>query len=153
MSGDPLRRFETEHDEALVALARLERAASGLRANEPPEAHFGVAREVQAVLAGPVRDHNEAEERALFPSLGPDAPLQPFLEEHQTLWGLEERLGQALDRGDASEVADLGFEIVHLLRAHIQRENEVLFPLARARLGPEGLAVVARTLESSSSNS
>jgi len=147
MSGDPLRHFETEHDDALAALARLERAAEGLRANEPPETHFSAAREVHTVLAGPVRDHNEAEERALFPFLGPDAPLQPFLEEHQTLWGLEERLGQALARGDASEVADLGLEIVHLLRAHIQRENEVLFPFARARLGPEGLASVARTLE------
>lgn len=147
MSADPLRRFEAEHEDALAALARLERAAEGLRADEPSEPHFGVAREVQAVLAGPVRDHNEAEERALFPFLGTDAPLGPFLEEHQTLWVLEERLGQALGRGDAAQVADLGLEIVHLLRAHIQRENEMLFPFARARLGPEGLAAVARALE------
>lgn len=147
MSIDPLRHFETEHEEALAALARLEGAAEGLRASEPAQPHLGVAREVHAVLAGAVREHNEAEERALFPFLGADAPLQPFLEEHQTLWTLEERLGEALARGDAVLVADLGLEIVQLLRAHIQRENDMLFPLARAHLGPEGLAAVAEVLE------
>jgi hemerythrin-like domain-containing protein len=35
---------------------------------------------------------------------------------------------------------------VDLLRAHIQREDEVLFPLARELLGVEGLAKAAGLL-------
>jgi hemerythrin-like domain-containing protein len=36
--------------------------------------------------------------------------------------------------------------MIDLLREHIERENEMLFPLARTLLGPEGVALVARRL-------
>jgi hemerythrin-like domain-containing protein len=39
--------------------------------------------------------------------------------------------------------------IVELLRAHIQREEEVLFPMARSLLGDEGLKVAAMRLRRS----
>ena len=146
VNADPLQRFEEEHDVALAALDRLERAAEGLRAGGPGDAHFAVAREVHGLLCGAVREHNEAEERALFPVLGDGAPLGPFLEEHQTLWGLEAELDRAIDRRDSEKVARASLDIVELLRAHIHRENEVLFPMARALLGAEGLAAVARRL-------
>jgi hemerythrin-like domain-containing protein len=150
MMADPLQRFEAEHETALAALERLEQAALELRARGPADPHLAVARDVQALLAGAVREHNESEERALFPFLGQDAPLEPFLEEHQTLWRLEGDLAGALQRRDGPRVADLSLEIVGLLRAHIERENQVLFPMARALLGPEGLAAVARALDSCS---
>jgi hemerythrin-like domain-containing protein len=118
-----LRRFEAEHEEALAALERLERAAEALRGRTPPEAPLAVAGEVHRFLAGAVREHNEAEERALFPLLGSETPLEPFREEHQVLWGLEERLGRAVGRADGPEVAELSVEIVQLLRSHIQREE------------------------------
>lgn len=153
MITDPLGRLEAEHEVALAALERLEHAALELGANGPPEMHLAVAREVHALLAGAVREHNESEERALFPLLGSDAPLGPFLEEHQTLWRLEEHLARAIERREGAQVADVSLEIVDLLRAHIRRENEVLFPMARAQLGPEGLAAVARELDSSPSGS
>jgi len=147
VTTDPLRRFEEEHEVALAALDRLERAALGLRESEPPEAHFATAREVHGLLCGAVRQHNEDEERALFPVLGEDAPLGPFLEEHEILWSLEAELGRALDRTDRFQAARLALEIVDLLRTHICRENDVLFPMARALLGAEGLAIVARRLD------
>jgi hemerythrin-like domain-containing protein len=146
MNGDPLRRFEEEHRVALEALDRLERAALALRGGDQTDVHFGTAREVHALLCGAVRDHNEAEERALFPLLAEQAPVDPFLDEHQVLWGLESDLARAIDRKQPEETARLALEIVDLLRAHIQRENDVLFPMARAFLGPEGLAAVARRL-------
>lgn len=147
MSADPIRRFEQEHEVALAALARLERAAEALRNGEPVAAHLVTAREVHGLLCGAVRQHNEDEERALFPVLGEDAPLGPFLEEHGTLWKLEEDLVIAIDRADRERVSQVALEIVALLRTHIHRENEVLFPMARALLGPEGLAIVARNLD------
>ena len=147
MTADPIRRFEEEHEVALAALARLEGAAESLHAGEPPDRHFTTAREVHELLRGAIREHNEAEERALFPLLGEEAPLGPFLDEHQTLWGLEADLGDAIERRDAPRTSRLSLEIVDLLRAHIRRENEVLFPMARALLGPEGFQAVARRLE------
>jgi len=147
MSADPIRRFEEEHEVALAALDRLEAAAEALRGGASPEPHFATAREVHGLLCGAVRQHNEDEERALFPVLGEDAPLGPFLEEHETLWKLEEDLATAIDRADRERVARVSLDIADLLRTHIHRENEVLFPMARALLGADGLAMVARELD------
>ena len=146
VNADPIRRFEEEHEVALAALVRLERAGEALRGSEPSEQHFATAREVHGLLCGAVRRHNEDEERALFPVLGEDAPLGPFLVEHEILWRLESDLAGALDRNDRARVARLALEIVDLLRTHIRRENEVLFPMARALLGADGLAIVAGRL-------
>jgi hemerythrin-like domain-containing protein len=44
-------------------------------------------------------------------------------------------------------IAATALAIVELLRAHITREDEVLFPMARTLLGAEGLAAVARRLD------
>ena len=147
VNTDPIRRFEQEHEVALAALARLEQAAHVLRGGGPAEPQFAVAREVHELLCGVVRQHNEDEERALFPALADEAPVGPFLDEHQTLWGLEEDLARAIDRRDCEKVARVSLDIVDLLRAHIHRENEVLFPMARALLGPAGLAAVAKQLD------
>lgn len=147
MSADPIRRFEEEHDVALAALAQLERAAEALRSGEASERHFATVRLVHALLCGAVRRHNEDEERALFPLLGENAPLGPFLDEHETLWKLEEELAASLDRGDRGGLARVALEIVDLLRAHIQRENDMLFPMARALLGVDGLAIVSQRLD------
>jgi hemerythrin-like domain-containing protein len=147
VTADPIRRFEQEHEVALAALERLEGAAAALRKSGPTEPHFAIAREVHGLLCGAVRQHNEDEERALFPVLGEDAPLGPFLEEHEVLWRLEADLAAALDREDRARVARVALEIVDLLRIHIRRENEVLFPMARALLSAEGLAIVARRLD------
>lgn len=147
VTGDPLQRFEEEHEVALAALARLEQAADALRGPGPPEPHLATAREVHGLLHSAVRRHNEDEERALFPMLGETAPVGPFLEEHAVLWSLEAALLDALDRGDRNRVARVALEIVDLLRTHIHRENDVLFPMARALLGAEGLAIVARRLD------
>lgn len=144
---DPIRRFEEEHVVALAALDRLEAAAETLRTGAPAEPQLAIAREVHGLLCGAVRRHNEDEERALFPLLGEDAPLGPFLEEHDTLWKLEADLEAAIDRGDRDQVARQALEIVDLLRTHIRRENDVLFPMARALLGADGLAIVARNLD------
>ena len=147
MTGDPLARFEREHEEALATLARLEQAALALRAPGNRAPHFAVALEAHAFLAGPVKAHNENEERALFPELGEDAPTAPFVDEHLTLWRMERELEMALRASDAERTADSALALVDLLRSHITRENEVLFPMARTMLGEEGLARVARRLE------
>jgi hemerythrin-like domain-containing protein len=150
MTGDPLKRFEAEHDAALAALARLEAAALALEGGEPPEVHLATARAVHAELCTAVRAHNEAEEDALFDLMGEDAPTALFVQEHHLLRQMEAELAGAIEADDAARrVPPVALNIVALLRGHIQRENEVLFPMARALLGSAGLAVVARRLGTS----
>ncbi|HWP39094.1 MAG TPA: hemerythrin domain-containing protein [Gemmatimonadales bacterium] len=150
MTDDPLTRFELEHEAALAALARLEAAALALECGEPPGPHLATARAVHGELCTAVRAHNEAEEDALFDLMGEDAPTALFVDEHQLLRRLEADLARAIEADDAAQrVPPVAQEIVALLRGHIQRENEVLFPMARALLGSEGLAVVARRLKTS----
>jgi hemerythrin-like domain-containing protein len=146
VTGDPLVRFQAEHQEALVVLARLEGAALALRRGGDPAPHLAAALEAHAFLSGAVRAHNDNEERALFPLLE-DAPTAVFVEEHRRLRELEDELAHAARRGDAAATAGSALETVELLRAHIAREDEVLFPLARERLGPRGLAQVAALLD------
>ena len=146
MTGDPLIRFEAEHQEALVVLGRLEGTAAALRRGGDPASHLVAVLEAHAFLAGAVRTHNDNEERALFPLLGEDAPVGLFIEEHQRLRGLEVELARTAREGDATATADVAFELIDLLRNHIAREDEVLFPMAREQLGREGLARVAALL-------
>lgn len=148
VTGDPLRRFEEEHEEALGALRRLEVAALALEGGAAPQSHLDTMREVHTILTTVVRAHNQNEEAALFPLLEDLAPSAVFVQEHRELRALEERLGRALD-GPGSEqvVVAIALAIVELLRAHIDRENEVLFPAARALLGAKGLAAVAQRLD------
>lgn len=143
---DPLERFEAEHEDALAELNSLEVAALALDAG-PSDEHFEMIRRVHGALAGAVREHNENEELALFPLLGEAAPTEPFVEDHGALRALERELIDAVERRDADEAASLSLTIVEKLRDHIERENTVLFPMAREILGAEGLLEVARRLE------
>jgi len=147
MNEDPLVRFSMEHEQALAALDRLHRAATALDHGDPAEPHLRTVREVCATLTTTVREHNENEERALFPLLCDDLPCEPFRQEHVALRELELRLIAALD-GPTPErdIPAVAHALVDLLQAHIQREDDVLFPMARALLGAEGLARAASLL-------
>lgn len=146
VTGDPLVRFQAEHQEALAVLSRLEGAALALRRGGDPGPSLAATLEAHAFLSTAVRAHNDNEERALFPLLGDDAPTAVFVEEHQRLRELEGELARVARAGDVPATADVAIETVELLRAHIAREDDVLFPLARERLGPAGLAQVAARL-------
>lgn len=148
MIRDPFASLEAEHERALAALVRLESAAEGLEADPGSEPDRRMVRQVLDLLNGEVHEHNLKEERALFPLLGEDAPTALFEEEHRTLWALEQELERRLSRSrNDARVATVAREIADHLRAHIQRENDVLFPLARTLLGPGGLEELAQRLE------
>jgi hemerythrin-like domain-containing protein len=145
---DPFAQFESEHEEALRALNRLESAADALERGERPEPYLETVHEVHTFLTTAVRQHNDNEEGALFGFLDEEAPVALFEQEHRMLRHLEDELGQALSGpSPATDVPAPARAMIDLLRAHIERENEVLFPMARALLGPDGIAMVARRLQ------
>ncbi|HZP97366.1 MAG TPA: hemerythrin domain-containing protein [Candidatus Limnocylindria bacterium] len=127
-------RFSSEHD---VFLEQLEVLESLTSSGASVEALTSAIR----TLAKPLLVHAEAEERALFPALEPSmggdgGPLAILTDEHATLHGqIEELTGQP---------ARVDFERVFtrfraLLRAHIDKEEQVLFPAAAQILGDDRL--------------
>ncbi len=145
--SDPLKRFEEEHRHALRELEKLEVAVIAIEAGASPGQHLRTVREVYGFLSTEVRRHNENEERALFPFLEDQAPCEPFEKEHRQLRELESRLALALDSSRPEAlVPAVARSIIELLRAHIDREDNVLFPMSRDLLGREGLAAVAKEL-------
>ncbi|MEJ2336131.1 MAG: hemerythrin domain-containing protein [Gemmatimonadales bacterium] len=146
---DPIERFEEEHQHALAELEKLEAAARAMAGatGDAAEAQLEAARAAHEFLSTVVRAHNENEELALFSVLGDEAPTEPFVEDHAAIRAMERRLLAAIESQDTTETAAACVAIVDVLRDHIDREDNALFPMARELLGPEGLLEVARRLE------
>jgi len=146
---DPLARFEAEHREALGELDLLEEVVDALDAGESLDQHAMKAQVVLSFLEGTLQRHNHCEEQALFPLIEGQAPTAAFADDHTRLRALEEELEEALDPPeDCVAVVKTCRQIIDILRDHIDRENKVLFPMARKLLGAEGLARVAERMGS-----
>jgi hemerythrin-like domain-containing protein len=147
VTNDLLTRFAEEHRATLRALERLEAAAEALAQGDAPASALRAVGEVCAHLTSAVRRHYDNEERALFGQIAEEAPVTPFVDEHRTLRRLEAELEAALNGPTPDQdVPPVAQSLVALLRAHIEREDQILFPMAREILGPEGLAEAARLL-------
>jgi hemerythrin-like domain-containing protein len=142
---DVLRAEHVDIERALVALeGMVEAAESGV---EVPAA----ALEDFVAFCRSYADglHHQKEEELLFPALQKaglprgTGPIGCMLREHDMGRDLLVRLLEVsgrLDTPDASAVADfvrLARLYLDLLRAHIQKENEVLFVMAEQVLGDE----------------
>lgn len=119
-----------------------------------------------------VKAHNQKEEDALFPILSPYMPspsiidviveehrelwdqeedlqglLTSLLGDHEELWAEEDRLDALLASPDAEEnaeaIAQSAYNIIYMLRDHINKENQILFPSAEAMLSEAEVQEVA----------
>lgn len=118
-------RFSEEHDEIVNAAGELRRAAE--------RADLAVVRERAHDLGHLLHPHTDSEEQGLFAELR----LDPDFTEHvDLLCGEHEDLDRRLDEisgGDLSGVE----QFITLLRRHIDREENGLFPAAAVSLhGP-----------------
>ncbi|MBI2934616.1 MAG: hemerythrin domain-containing protein [Chloroflexi bacterium] len=105
--------------------------------------------------------HFRQEEIGLFPALisavGRAGVVAAMLEEHQSIWkavdALEENVSQLPTAGEsqgqktAQNIKMIGRHLVGLLRAHIEKEDNMLFPLAERVLLPETLKAVGEQLQ------
>ena len=138
-----------EHVLILQALALLEAAADRL------EAGGAVGSEWWAALMGwfqsfADRNHHAKEERCLFPAMVEagvpgegGGPIAVMLAEHADGRALVRTMaeGEPAARGPAAR----GY--IELLRAHIDKENGILFPLGEAVLDETSQRVLARDFE------
>jgi hemerythrin-like domain-containing protein len=134
-----------EHRLILRALASLEVAAGRLGGGGAlPVGLWEEAAGWLATFAD--RNHHAKEEDALFPAMvkaGAPArggPIDVMLEEHAE----GRRLLGAMQTGPAAARAASARRYIALLREHIDKENDVLFPLADAVLDERDQAEVVR---------
>lgn len=138
-----------EHRLILEALWLLDTAADRLDRGEPFPTSWWP--DVLGWLRGFAdRNQHTKEERSLFPALvkagipdGEGGPIAVMLEEH----GRGRGLIQAMESGDPPGRASNARLYVQLLRAHIDKENGVLFPLADGVLEPEAQRALQREFE------
>ncbi len=159
---DPIARLIADHEEFVLRLRTVREELERQRAR-PEGARVGaVAREFGRFLAVDVdRIHGRKEELGLFPALErylpTDAgPLLVLVGEHQALRDLQapiEVSGAKLESDPLATEAWGSFgravsEVDELLSFHIQKEDNVLFPLARELLTPKELDEVGAIFDS-----
>lgn len=134
-------RFSSEHD---VFATQLEVIETLVRTG----AEVGSVVAAMRTLAAPLLEHAENEERALFPDLAPSlggegGPLAILTQEHGVLHGQLDRL-----TGDPSrlELEEVLAAFLDLLRRHIEKEEEVLFPAAAQLIDDARLELLDRQI-------
>lgn len=175
MSQDPFEVFIEEHNHGLAALDKMEQGADSLRENGYSAGALNLIREANEFIKTEVKAHNQKEEDALFPVLSPYMPspsiidviveehrelwdkeedlqglLSKLLGDHEELWAEEDRLEELLDAPDVADKADAiaesAFNIIFMLRDHIDKENQILFPSAQSILSEAEVAQVAEKM-------
>ena len=145
-AGPATADLRDEHEVILQALAVLERVATRLASGRPvsDSALTDLVRFLQTFAD---RCHHGKEEDQLFPAMrakGMGDTLTVFLEEHEE--GRRYLRTLASGASIASRAA-AARRYVALLRDHIERENEVLFPMADGLFTAEEHAALARAYE------
>lgn len=140
--GHVLATLYAEHERLLAFLAELDErmadvaAGDAATARRAVEAIVGLAR----LFVG-AEPHHQREERVLFPrleALGLFGPPRRLRFEHEELRALKARLlelGLEAERARSSgaharALLGVGTSLAHLLREHIAREDEVLYPMS-----------------------
>lgn len=156
-SGTPTQVLMAEHELILEALDALEKKVAAIQTGAAPDRVY--FEKAVAFLRGFAdKCHHGKEENLLFKRMAErgipvqGGPIAVMLSEHQA--------GRAFIRGIAEGAAKLGTDpaattqiaenargYVDLLRAHIGKENNILFPMADRVLGPEDQAHLSKEFE------
>lgn len=128
-----LATLSRQHQEVLERLDTLERQLNG-----------GADADLEAFasyLHADVVQHFALEEEALFPILGrhlspAQGPLAVMNAEHADFRALLNQLTEAIRAADAAQQRQCGQDLIDLLRVHIAKEDQVLFPMAMRLLNP-----------------
>ena len=138
---NPTETLKHEHEIVLLVLTGAEREARSIQTGS--QAHVEEVEQMVDFFRTFVdRCHHAKEERHLFPAMNAKGmpleagPLAVMLHEHELGRAAVRAIAGALDRvksgnaGAGSELAEALLGYVELLRNHISKEDNVLFPLA-----------------------
>lgn len=146
---DPIETLLGEHRTILQVLDEVERESRRLETAAVLRESFWLdllrfADDFDAGL------HHEKEERLLFPMLeraglsstsGPTAVLR---DEHLRSHFWRNRIEQALRQRDRTRLLAAAGSYLDLTRAHVLKENQILFPLARRLITADDLTTLRR---------
>ncbi len=145
--GPPTHVLKEEHELILQALDALEKKVASLESGAAPDrAYFERAVEFLRTFAD--HCHHGKEEDLLFKAMinrgfpQHGGPIAVMLSEHETgrafIRGIAEGAAAlGTDPGAAKRIVENGRGYIGLLRAHINKENNILFPMADNVLTPE----------------
>lgn len=130
--GDTIELLSRDHQEALDRLAEVEAGLANGTADLRAFVRF---------LEHDLAAHFTLEEEALFPLLAryPElarGPVAVMVGEHVEFRAMVRHLAGTIESGCSRENGASAGAIVNFLRAHIAKEDHVLFPLALHTLGP-----------------
>ena len=136
-----IRGLMAEHQNILRALDVLEEIAD--RVTEVPDEIADDARAIVGFIQGYADElHHGKEESMLFPAmeaageLRGGGPIAIMLHDHEQGRAFVRQMDAATDdlTRDGERFSDAAFDFAALLREHIDKENEVLFPMAESML-------------------
>lgn len=154
---DPIDRLMEEHQTILRVLDALEAYAVALGGGAD-EDRARLGRFVTFIRELADRIHHGKEEEILFAVMVEHGfprqagPIAVMLHEHDVGRGLVGQLATLAERPawsleDRREAASTARELVRLLSDHIAKEDQILYPMARARLPPAALQRVAEACD------
>lgn len=133
-----------EHQVILQVLSALDAMAVRSAAGKLPVADATDALEVLRTFADTC--HHGKEETILFPALEAQVPgfgpTQVMRAEHVEGRAFIRAMGEAVKAVDAAAFARAAHGYVELLRAHIEKEDDILFRMAQAMLSPQQDAAI-----------
>lgn len=128
-----IEELRSDHEKILFELDKLEKDPAGY------------AKEFLKFTESFAEPHHHKEEQVLFPALeqkgipNEGGPIGMMLMEHEMKRGYVKEL--------ASGKIEAAMKIVSLLRDHIAKENDILYPMAEQVLTPDELAGMAHKCE------
>jgi iron-sulfur cluster repair protein YtfE (RIC family) len=177
MTSDPIQRLLDEHVALMGKFEKLRHAVHllGEHGEAAMGEALPMLREAGDVMNTELIAHARREDDVLFEAVeelfgGEWGPTSVMRQEHREIHGsitlfretLHElnqvehpaihtgiaKLHDQLERGaPADMLRATGAELLAMLDAHFGKEEEILFPIARAELGPEKLREVARRMD------
>ncbi len=157
---DPIEVLTREHEEGLHYLEQLHTAAHYISSTGFSLDAFLKLADAIRFIDNELRAHNEKEEKYLFPLLERHAgnPTRVMVEEHRELWKVFARIRECVEDIEEGriygttikELVQTSEQLYELLMSHINKENQVLFPMVKNVLSNEEYAQLQENIVRSS---
>lgn len=136
-----IEELRADHEKILAELDKLEADPAGF------------AKEFLEFTESFAEPHHHKEEQVLFPALeqkgipNEGGPIGVMLMEHEVKRGHVKELRNAAENNEIDKIKEHASAIITLLRDHISKENDILYPMAEQVLTPDELAGMAHKCE------
>lgn len=138
-----IEELRSDHDKILEELIRLEKNLGKEGFDEKSVREFLDFTDNFAEI------HHQKEEKVLFPALEGKGlskeagPIGVMLLEHEIKRNHINDLRKALEKKDFKAARTISYQIISLLREHIMKENEILYPMAQDILTKEDMSRIS----------